>query len=51
MREQVEIDLGPEHLLRLQTIVDPVLASEMPTVAWSPHGHDEAVARCCRWST
>jgi glucose-6-phosphate dehydrogenase assembly protein OpcA len=43
MREQVEIDIGPEHLLSLQTIVDPVLVSELPTVAWSPHGHDEAV--------
>jgi glucose-6-phosphate dehydrogenase assembly protein OpcA len=43
MREQVEIDLGPEHLLGLGTIVDPVLASDMPTVAWSPHGHPEAV--------
>ena len=43
MREQVEIDLGPEHLEALQTIVDPVLVSEMPTVVWSPHGHDEAV--------
>ncbi len=43
MREQVEIDLGPQHLTSLQTIVDPVLVSEMPTVAWSPHGHEEAV--------
>ncbi len=43
MREHVEIDCGPEHLHALQTIVDPVLASEMPTVVWSPHGHEEAV--------
>ncbi|MGA2011663.1 MAG: glucose-6-phosphate dehydrogenase assembly protein OpcA [Solirubrobacteraceae bacterium] len=43
IREQVEIDLGPQHLAALQTIVDPVLVSEMPTVAWSPHGHDDAV--------
>jgi glucose-6-phosphate dehydrogenase assembly protein OpcA len=45
MRELVEIDLGPEHLEALRTIVDPVLAAEMPTVVWSPHGHDEAVQR------
>ncbi len=45
VREQVEIDLGPQHLDALQTIVDPVLASGMPTVVWSPHGHDEAVRR------
>ena len=43
MREHVEIDLGREHLLGLGTIVDPILAAEMPTVAWSPHGHPEAV--------
>jgi glucose-6-phosphate dehydrogenase assembly protein OpcA len=45
MREQVEIDLGPEHLKGLRTIVDPVLASEMPTVLWSPHGHSDAVEK------
>jgi glucose-6-phosphate dehydrogenase assembly protein OpcA len=43
MHETVEIDLGPEHLEALQTIVDPVLVGEIPTVMWSPHGHDEAV--------
>jgi glucose-6-phosphate dehydrogenase assembly protein OpcA len=43
MHENVEIDVGPEHLLALATIVDPVLISEIPTVVWSPHGHPEAV--------
>ena len=43
MRERVEIDLGPEHLSGLDTIVDPVLVSELPTVLWSPHGHDDAM--------
>ena len=43
MHENVEIDLGPEHLRVLQTIVDPILISEIPTVVWSPHGHPEAV--------
>jgi glucose-6-phosphate dehydrogenase assembly protein OpcA len=43
MHEYVEIDLGPEQLSGLQTIVDPVLVGEIPTVLWSPHGHDEAV--------
>jgi glucose-6-phosphate dehydrogenase assembly protein OpcA len=43
MRETVEIDIGPEHLLALRTIVDPVLVSELPTVCWSPHGHDDVV--------
>jgi glucose-6-phosphate dehydrogenase assembly protein OpcA len=43
MHEQVQIDMGPEHLSGLKTIVDPVLVSELPTVVWSPHGHEEAV--------
>jgi glucose-6-phosphate dehydrogenase assembly protein OpcA len=43
IREHVEIDLGPQHLAGLRTIVDPVVVSEIPTVLWSPHGHDEAV--------
>ena len=44
IREQVVIDMGPEHLPVLQTVVDPVLVSELPTLMWSPHGHEEAVA-------
>jgi glucose-6-phosphate dehydrogenase assembly protein OpcA len=43
IRERVEIDLGPEHLAHLDTIVDPVVVSELPTVLWCPHGHDHAV--------
>jgi glucose-6-phosphate dehydrogenase assembly protein OpcA len=43
MIEQVEIDLGPEHLERLDTIIDPVVVSELSTVFWSPHGHENAV--------
>jgi glucose-6-phosphate dehydrogenase assembly protein OpcA len=45
MVEQVEMDIGPDHLPRLETIVDPVIVSELPTMLWSPHGHDEAVER------
>jgi hypothetical protein len=42
-RERVEIDCGVEHLSHLDTIVYPVLASEVGTVVWSPHGHPEAI--------
>jgi glucose-6-phosphate dehydrogenase assembly protein OpcA len=45
MLEQVEIDMGPEHLERIDTVVDPILWSELPTVLWTPHGHEEAVER------
>jgi glucose-6-phosphate dehydrogenase assembly protein OpcA len=43
MHEHVTIDMGPEHLARIDTIVDPVLVSELPTVVWAPHGHEAAV--------
>lgn len=43
IRERVDIDLGPEHLRHLDTVVDPVLVSELPTMLWSPHAHEEAV--------
>ncbi len=42
MLEQVEIDMGPEHLERIDTVVDPVLWSELPTILWTPHGHEQA---------
>ncbi|HKO28072.1 MAG TPA: glucose-6-phosphate dehydrogenase assembly protein OpcA [Solirubrobacteraceae bacterium] len=42
IREQVEIDIGPEHLTALGTIVDPIVIAEIPTVLWSPHGYDDA---------
>jgi glucose-6-phosphate dehydrogenase assembly protein OpcA len=41
--ETVEIDVGPQHLEHLDTIVDPVLVDDLVTVVWSPHGHPEAV--------
>jgi glucose-6-phosphate dehydrogenase assembly protein OpcA len=43
MHERVEIDMGPEHLRGIDTIVDPIVVSELPTMLWCPHGHDEAV--------
>jgi glucose-6-phosphate dehydrogenase assembly protein OpcA len=41
--EQVEIDLGEVHLANLESVIDPIRASEIPTMVWSPHGHGEAV--------
>jgi glucose-6-phosphate dehydrogenase assembly protein OpcA len=43
MHEKVEIDMGPQHLAGIDSIVDPVVVSELPTMLWNPHGHDEAV--------
>jgi glucose-6-phosphate dehydrogenase assembly protein OpcA len=41
--EQVEIDLGEEHLANLESVIDPIRAAEIPTMVWSPHGHGEAI--------
>ncbi len=43
MHELIEMEIGPDHLRNLKTVIDPVLLSELPTLMWSPHGHDEAV--------
>jgi glucose-6-phosphate dehydrogenase assembly protein OpcA len=42
-RERVVLDLGPRHLEKLDTIVDPLVISDIATLAWSPHGHPEAI--------
>ncbi|MEA2331559.1 MAG: hypothetical protein QOH58_1697 [Thermoleophilaceae bacterium] len=41
-REQVLLEIGPRHLEKLDTIVDPLVVSDIATVSWSPHGHPEA---------
>jgi glucose-6-phosphate dehydrogenase assembly protein OpcA len=42
-QEHVTIDMGPRHLAHLDTIVDPIVISDLATVVWSPHGHPQAV--------
>lgn len=42
-RERVEIVCGSEQLTHLDSLVYPVLASDVGTVVWSPHNHPEAV--------
>jgi len=41
--ETVIIDIGSEHLERLDSIVDPLLVTDIPTLVWAPHGHWRAV--------
>jgi glucose-6-phosphate dehydrogenase assembly protein OpcA len=47
VREHVVIDVGPSHLSRLDTIVDPVRVPDLTTLLWAPHGHEGAVAALC----
>ena len=42
-RERVELMIGPRHLTKLDTIVDPLLVSDLATMVWAPHGHTEAL--------
>ena len=42
-RERVELLVGERHLPKLDTIVDPLVVSDLATMVWSPHGHSEAV--------
>jgi glucose-6-phosphate dehydrogenase assembly protein OpcA len=43
MRERVVLSVGEKHLDKLDTIVDPLVVTDLPTLVWSPHGHPEAV--------
>jgi glucose-6-phosphate dehydrogenase assembly protein OpcA len=42
-RERVELQVGAGHLPRLASVIDSLLVSDLPTVAWSPHGLDDAL--------
>jgi glucose-6-phosphate dehydrogenase assembly protein OpcA len=41
--ETVMVDCGPEHVPRLDALVDALVVTDLPTVVWSPHRHPEAV--------
>ena len=42
-QEHVELWIGEEHLSKLLTVVDPLIVPDLATLAWSPHGYDDAV--------
>jgi len=44
VHEQVQIDIGPMQLKRLDTIIDPIKVTDLTTLLWAPHGHDDAIA-------
>jgi glucose-6-phosphate dehydrogenase assembly protein OpcA len=43
LRETVVIDVGDRHLDDLITIADPLVVTDLPTLLWSPHGHEDIV--------
>jgi hypothetical protein len=42
LRETVIVQIGDRHLDDLLTIADPLVVTDLPTLLWSPHGHQEA---------
>jgi glucose-6-phosphate dehydrogenase assembly protein OpcA len=42
-RERVVLEVGEKHIAKLDTIVDPLVVTDLATVVWAPHGHSEAV--------
>ena len=41
--ERVVLEVGEKHLAKLDTIVDPLVVTDLQTLVWAPHGHPEAV--------
>lgn len=44
-RETVLVEIGTKHLKHVETIIDPLVVTDLPTLLWSPHGHADAVDR------
>jgi Glucose-6-phosphate dehydrogenase subunit len=43
LRETIIVEIGERHLANLDSIVDPLVVTDLPTVLWSPHGHPESL--------
>lgn len=42
-REHVALEIGRAHLPNLDSIVDPLVITDVSTMVWSPHGHEQGV--------
>jgi glucose-6-phosphate dehydrogenase assembly protein OpcA len=43
LQETVVLAIGERHVPHLESIVDPLVVSDLPTVVWSPDDRDDAV--------
>jgi glucose-6-phosphate dehydrogenase assembly protein OpcA len=41
--ERVTLTIGEQHLAHIDTIVDPLVVTDIPTLVWAPHGHADAI--------
>ena len=48
--EHVVVEIGEQHLSHLDTIVDPLVVTDLPTMAWAPHGHHAGIDAVMRLS-
>jgi glucose-6-phosphate dehydrogenase assembly protein OpcA len=46
--ERISLLMGPQHLRGFDTVVDPLVVSDIATLVWAPHGHEQAVEECRR---
>lgn len=42
-RETVVLTIGERHLRHLDTIIDPLVITDLPTMVWAPHGHTDGI--------
>jgi len=42
-QEEIVLDIGPHHLRHLDSVVDPLVVTDLATLVWSPHGNPEGV--------
>ncbi|MGX6447238.1 glucose-6-phosphate dehydrogenase assembly protein OpcA [Patulibacter sp. S7RM1-6] len=43
LSELVVLDVAERHLPRLESIVDVMVMTDVPTIVWAPHGHVDAL--------
>jgi glucose-6-phosphate dehydrogenase assembly protein OpcA len=43
LRETIVVECGERHLKHLDSIVDPLVVTDLLTCVWAPHGHREGV--------
>jgi glucose-6-phosphate dehydrogenase assembly protein OpcA len=43
LREMVTLEVGEQHLSRLEPIMDPLVITDIPTVLWCPSNHKDGV--------
>jgi glucose-6-phosphate dehydrogenase assembly protein OpcA len=42
-RETIVVDIGEQHVAHLDTVVDPLVVTDLATLVWAPHGHADAI--------